>query len=483
MLFYRPRNTNTGNMWDTWLFSHGNTFYLYYLANSAPDRLWDNISLACSKDGVRWKEIGPVIRKDGEHVTWMGTGTTWESPAAGLKKGHRKFQLNYSQFIGRKQTIFFAESDDLIHWEKCDAGTEFIQDIRWYESEGRWDTIHTFPNKKDGGLYGFWTASPKHGSKSRIGFGRSEDGVRWEALKPPEIQFDQEGELGGFARFNNRFYLLYGHNGNRMSFLFSDRFEGPYHFPEKNRILLNAGDSKHTYYARFFKLNNELLINHHSIAFTGVVYFGLIKKAVADSEGNIWAAWWDGNDRFKTNHSCHSYTETDFERNPAHPDLEISKTPLFSVCNRPDDMEFAPLAKKEGVLFPYGGTEYDLDSTDGALIEVNLELPKSIHHPKTGIYIPSQRDDTLSVLFDTKGRAEFIKSKKDLTGSILEFVMDRQYDFGSNPLLRIAANHSLIEVYLDDIFIESFSLSSEASGYIGLYNRMNSEIEVRCWGD
>ena len=480
MLFYRPRNTDTGNMWDTWLYFHDKTFYLYYLANSAPDRLWDSISLACSKDGASWNKIGPVLRKDGEHVKWMGTGTTWETPRAGLKKGHKKFQLNYIQFIGQKQTIFFAESDDLVHWEKCDIDTEFVQDERWYVPEGRWDTIHTFPNEEDGGLFGFWTATPKLEYSSQIGFGRSEDGVHWQALKPPEVQFDQEGELGGFARFNNRYYILYGHNGNRMSFLVSEQFDGPYHFTEKNRVLLNAGDSKHAYYARFFQLNSELLINHHSIALTGVVYFGMIKTDVSDSEGNMWAKWWSGNDCFKMRRSLRIYSETDFAPDPVNPALEISKTPLFSVFGRPNDMEFAPLAKKNGTIYPYGGTEYDLDTTDGAIIEVKLELPKSIHHPKTGIYIPCQRDSALSVFFDSEGRAEFIRSKKDLTGSILDFVMDRQYDFGPRPVLRIAVNHSLLELYLHDIFIESFSLDAEASGRLGFYNRMNSEIAVRC---
>lgn len=468
-------------MWDTWLFYHGDTYYLFYLANSAPDRLWDNISMATSKDGACWEEIGPILRKDGDHVTWMGTGTTWDTPKAGIEKGHKKFQINFSQFIGRKQTIFFAESDDLVRWQQCSGAVEFVQDERWYEAEGRWDTIHTFPNEVDGDLYGFWTATPKHGCNSQIGFGRSEDGVRWEALKPPEIQFDQEGELGGFARLNNRYYILYGHNGNRMSFLVSDAFEGPYHFTKKNKVLLNAGDSKHTYYARFFQMKNELFINHHSIAFTGVVYLGLIKKAIADSDGNMWAVWWSANDRFKTSHECSTYTESDFKRDPAHPVLEISKKPLFTVCQRPENMEFAPLAKKDGTVYPYGGTEYDLDTTDGALIEVKLKLPAEIYGPKTGVYIPSQRDDAVTILFDACGRAEFIKSKKDLSESVVEFMMDRQFDFTSTPQLRIVINHSLLEIYLDDVFIESFSLSSEASGFIGFYNRINEEIYLRCW--
>ena len=61
-----------GSIW------HDGTYYLYYLAKSRGQ--WDNISMARSPDGVHWKEIGRVLSK-GRGVTWMGTGSTWKSPA------------------------------------------------------------------------------------------------------------------------------------------------------------------------------------------------------------------------------------------------------------------------------------------------------------------------------------------------------------------------------------------------------------------
>lgn len=68
--------------------------------------------------------------------------------------------MNFSEWKGLRQTIFFAASDDLVHWDRLGSEYEFVPDERWYEDRGRWDCIWTIP-RPDGGLYGYWTASPK----------------------------------------------------------------------------------------------------------------------------------------------------------------------------------------------------------------------------------------------------------------------------------------------------------------------------------
>lgn len=32
-MFYQAKAEKTGNMWDTWLYYHEGTYYLYYFAN------------------------------------------------------------------------------------------------------------------------------------------------------------------------------------------------------------------------------------------------------------------------------------------------------------------------------------------------------------------------------------------------------------------------------------------------------------------
>ena len=64
----------------------------------------------------------------------MGTGSTWKSPAFD-KDG--KFYMNFSEEIGGRQNIYFAESTDLLHWTRL-KGEEyrFVQNEQWYIEEG-----------------------------------------------------------------------------------------------------------------------------------------------------------------------------------------------------------------------------------------------------------------------------------------------------------------------------------------------------------
>lgn len=68
-------------------------------------------------------------------MTWMGTGSTWRNPVRGARP---RFQLNYSCSGRERQTIFFAQSDDLVHWTKCGPAHEFVQDERWHELSTSW---------------------------------------------------------------------------------------------------------------------------------------------------------------------------------------------------------------------------------------------------------------------------------------------------------------------------------------------------------
>ena len=180
-LFYKPHSKQTGNMWDSWLCFHESDYYLYYLAGSS-GKEWDfdNISMARSPDRVHWKEIGRILSK-GEGVTWMGTGSTWKSPNF---DHDGKFLMNFSEWKGQRQTIFFAESKDLIHWTRLGNEYQFVQDQRWYEKNGRWDCIWTMA-RPGGGLLGYWTANTLAGGE--FGFGESLDGLHWDALPPPQV--------------------------------------------------------------------------------------------------------------------------------------------------------------------------------------------------------------------------------------------------------------------------------------------------------
>ncbi|HUT24167.1 MAG TPA: LamG-like jellyroll fold domain-containing protein, partial [Sumerlaeia bacterium] len=342
-VFYRPRSRETGRMLDTWLYLHEGTYYLYCLASRGAR--WDNISLATSPDGVHWREHGRALAKR-EGVTWMGTGSTWRSP--NFEKDGRFF-MNFSEWRGPRQTIFFAESTDLTHWKRLGDEYEFQQDTRWYEVNGRWDCIYTIP-RPGGGLYGYWTATPKPETGGRFGFGESVDGVKWEALEPPKTPGVGEGEAGAVERIGEKCYMMFG-TEHMMVTLVADGPEGPF-LPAKKNFRLLSG---HTYFSRFFPTPDGLLVNHHSIARHGPVYFAPLKSTVVDAEGTLRLGCWKGNEKMK------------------HEAIGV-KAPVGGAETGGGDRSIVML-------------DNTFDVRQGIILEGALALPEKKGAPRRGLYI------------------------------------------------------------------------------------------------
>jgi len=435
-MFYKAHSRRTGNMWDTWLYLHEGTYYLFYLAKAGPQ--WDNISMATSPDGVHWTEHGRVLYK-GPGVTWMGTGSTWKSPGFDTDG---KFFLNFSEWKGPRQTIFFAESTDLLNWERLDDRYEFTQEERWYEPDGRWDCIWTIPKPEGSGLYGYWTATPKAATGGRFGFGQTEDGVTWEALKPPVVHGVGGGEVGAIEKIGGRYYMMFG-TGGIMVTLVADRPEGPFHAAKKNLRLLSG----HTYFSRFFPTPDGVLVNHHSIARNGQVYFAPLKSTVIDGDGTLRLGWWKANEKMK------------------HERVEV-KMPLVGTSDR------APIAM----------LEHTFDFKNGVILEGSLMLPQAPDSPRRGLYVECGDKSGAAVLFGAKGIAELGPMKADGSGFSAEKKVDREMTYGKPAKLRLLLKWSLLEVYLDDVLIECFSLPEDATGRIGLIGADDGDFQdVQVW--
>jgi len=419
-MFYKARSRRTGIMWDTWLYHHQGTHYLFYLAKSRGK--WDNISMATSPDGVHWTEHGRVLSK-GRGVTWMGTGSTWASPRFAKD---RTFFLNFSEWRGPRQTIFFAESKDLLTWTRLPGRYEFVQDERWYEPQGRWDCIWTLPKPDGTGLYGYWTATPKKATGGRFGFGQSADGITWEALAPPKVHGVGGGEVGAIEKIGNRYTMMFGHFPT-MRTLVADRPEGPFHAAKKNLALLD----RHTYFSRFYPSPDGLLVNHHSIARNGQVYFAPLKRAAVDDEGTLRLAWWEGNEKAKQR--------------------QVALQPPGARAARG---QIAMLANK-------------LDSRGGIILEGTLPLPaKGARRP--GLYVACGADSGVAVLVGAGGVTEIGPMRADGSGFKAESRIDRETSFGQPTRFRLLLKGSLLEFYLDDVLIDCASLPADATGRVGL---------------
>ncbi len=434
-MFYKARSKRTGNMWDTWLYLHNGAYYLYYLAKSRGK--WDNISMASSPDGVHWTEIGRVLSK-GRGVTWMGTGSTWKSPRF-EKDG--KFQMNFSEWKGPRQTIFFAESKDSVHWTRLGREYEFVQDERWYQRNGRWDCIWTIP-RPGGGLYGYWTATPKKGTGGQFGFGETLDGVRWKALEPPKVHGGGGGEVGAIEKMGGRYYMMFG-TGGVMVTLIAARPQGPFHAAKRNFRLLSG----HTYFARFFPTPDGVLVNHHSIARNGQVYFAPLKSTVLDADGTLRLGWWKGNELMK-----HQPVEVEMPR-PQKPEGPIAMLPNV----------------------------FDVEA--GVILEGKLTLPAAKGRQRRGLYIECGQGQGSAVLINSVGVAELGTIRGNGSGFKAEKGVSREMAFGTPVRFRLLLKGSLMEFYLDDVLLECYSLPSGASGRVGLVTGGdgNAFTDLRAW--
>jgi hypothetical protein len=419
-MLYKAQSNDTGNMWDVWLYHHAGTYYLFSLCTTKGGiGDWDNISMARSPDGVQWTEIGPVLTMD-EGVTWMGTGSTWRNPG-----GRPAFQINFSLWKGLRQTIFFAQSDDLVHWTKCGPAQEFVQDERWYEPNGRWDCIWTIP-RPGGGLYGYWTASPKPETGGQFGFGESADGITWQALEPPRVQGVGEGEVGAVECIGDRYIMIFGTKGH-MEALTADAPQGPFTVFTRNRILLGG----HTYFARFFPSPSGLLVCHHSIARDRQVCCAPLKRATLDQDGALRLRWWSGNDRLK--------------RQRLTVELPARQTPVT----------------------PVDWLRQAFDAKAGVVLEGRLRLPAA-GEGRSGLFIECGADQGAAVLLDAHGVTEVGLQKADGADFKADFTVNRDLTFGAAPAFRLLLKGSMIEFYLDELLIECYSLPSLATGRIGL---------------
>ena len=430
-MFYKARSKRTGNMWDTWLYLHEGTYYLYYLAKARGQ--WDNISMASSPDGVHWTEIGRVLSK-GRGVTWMGTGSTWKSPRFDRDA---KFFMNFSEWKGPRQTIFFAESNDLVHWTRLGNDLEFVQDERWYEQNGRWDCIWTTP-RPGGGLYGYWTATPKKETGGQFGFGESLDGVTWRALEPPKVEGVGGGEVGAIEKIGDKYYMMFG-TGGIMVTLVADRPQGPFRAAKRNFRLLSG----HTYFSRFFPTPDGVLVNHHSIARDGQVYFGTLKPTVLDAEGTLRLGWWTGNEKMK--------------HQPIEVEAQAGEGPVAMLQNT--------VAAEAGVI-----------------LEGKLSLPEP-KGQRRGLYIECGKGQGSAVLLDAQGVAELGTVRGDGSGFKAEKSVNREMRFGAPARFRLLLKGSLLEFYLDDILIECYSLPAAASGRIGLVTGGDAKAfrDLKAW--
>lgn len=422
--------------WDGWIYYHEGVYYLYYLISER--FVCDGLAVATSHDGVNWQDHGWVLRHSDKMVRYFGFGSVWENvPFA--KTGRFICSCSEWRMEGDKnvENILFAWSNDLLHWYKFTDDFEFRIDERFYKriepnahgpwEDPRWDGMCVVP-RAEGGYYGYWTATPK--DFLGFGFGVSADGLHWEALEPPPIEWGDTPkmyfiEVGGVQEIEGKYYAMLADYATIHCGMFnfvSDTPSGPFRPSTKNLSLLRNQSKMHAYFTRFLDSPDGVLVTHHTLAegqFSDdqyVVYYAPLKKAQV-IDGALYLAWWKGNDKLK---------------------------------NR----EVNPTVLAERIQFEAG---------QGIILEGEMTFPGKL-------MINNDNETGVGILVDDKGITEIGPIKADWTGFTCEERVDREMVWGVPSRFRLLLNRTMLEFYLNDIFIQCYTMGKASNGTISYQN-------------
>jgi len=425
--------------WDGWIYYHEGIYYLYYLISE--HFACDGLAVATSQDGVQWQDRGWVLRHSDKMVRYFAFGSVWKDIRFAETM---RFLCSYSEWHmeGDKnvQTLLFAWSHDLSQWNKFEEEFAFRIDERYYKriepvtqgpwEDPRWDGMCVVP-RAEGGYYGYWTATPT--DFLGFGFGVSLDGLYWEALEPPQIEWGDTPkmyfiEVGGVQKIEGKYYAMladYASVNCGMFNFVSDTPSGPFRPSSRNFGLMRNQSKMHAYFARFLDSPDGILVNHHTLAegqFSEahyVVYYAPLKKARI-IDGTLYFAWWHGNDKLK---------------------------------------------RREVKLNP-SGEQVQFETAQGLLLEGEQTLPGKL-------MIRNDNETGVGILVNDQGITEIGPINSDWTGFKCEERVDREIAFGGSPRFRLLLNRTMLEFYLNDIFIQCYTMEKESNGIIVFQNVRN----------
>jgi hypothetical protein len=374
----------------------------------------------------------------------MGTGHTWEV--------NGRFLMNFSECVDGIQTIYFAESSDLVNWKRLDDEFACRPDPRWYQVEKvrllpnpRWDCIWVMPKEKEKGFIGFLTATAASGVKRGVaGCVVSEDGLRFTPTEPVSpLELVETLEVDAVERIGDLYYMVY----NGFYFLISRDQEGPYELPDEDNKLYEP--SPYTYFGRFFRSGEKLLFNHHCIPRDEEesVSLGILKEVYEIEPGKIGLRYWSGNDLLRGNPikmgtgQCSVRSVQEFFTREQHTPFRMDYYETGELCS------------------------------PGLFIDAQVKLRSEEPEAAVGMYFGDMLTGTAFLAY-TDGRIEFGQMRTSTEKPPLEFNPDHEVPWkvreGITINIRVLVRGSFLEVYMDDLFVQCYSMAEELKGGFGL---------------
>ena len=477
-------------MWDPYVLWHAGEFHMIHMVGTNDaDYSHRAMCMARSVDGVHWEDLG-VIADGREPGIPIFAGCFWRAAD--------RFIMNHGSVLsgsGRHsdQCIRFWESPDLQRWTYRGDDAAVFPDPRWYGT--RWDCMDAIP-RDGGGFWGYITGDTldAHPGMS-VGMLQSDDGIEWEAIPPPVIEWgdlpQQMMEVGSCERIDGRYYLILGafngYLGNRGYSMFTfvaDEPTGPFRPDVDAYRLCGSGPETANWLANFCRTPGALLTtNSIAHACPGPdVWFAPMKRAVVDAAGHLRLHYWEGNDAVRG-------TPVEFARNecelvhPAAADEHRSWQ-----CT---EHGLSVHAKREGFSRLADGPfsililPEPLDVQRGVVIEGTMRLEDTVaddaiktHMPPSAVgpYVEHAPGSGTAALFETSGLTRIARlaysdvgvelSGEDITGpgcATVRGIPPRQ-----TCSFRLFLRRDMMEVYLDDRLAQTCYVATERTGRVGL---------------
>lgn len=511
--------------WENFTIYDNGAFYAFFGTGVRSEHNWtghaDGISVARSEDGVHWTFIGrDLIPIPGAH---SGFGVA--------RIGDRI--LYYPTCSSKDKGVHFKiyESTDFIEWTHLGDEYDVGPDYQWYA--GRWDEMDILADEEDGKTvyYGYISSEVREdiGAPS-CGFLKSTDGIHWEVLPPPVIEWGEipshHMELNFVEKIDGRYYLNMSGRFYLDSYGYSlytfvgDSPAGPFK-PDREMFRL-SGASRHnvTWLGHTIHTPDGLLVAQWLSARQEQDLpsdnFGIGSlKRLACEDGHLRLRYWSGSDNAKGE---------EVSLDPAnlvmvHP-AEAVKTDRDSIAT--DGSDITVSGSRDGCVVTLDGTG---DAAAGFIIEGTLtaleggRTRRASHHQAAaaGLFLESGPGtgcailpDTLGVtrigtlrfadhritetdIYATSGRALVGGRGGELQGTAEFTCEDTVGPFGhasycgirhgKEHAFRLIARGEFFEFFIDDYYVQTFLVPQTFTGRMGLvvFDGTCRFMNVRSW--
>lgn len=513
-MFVKPVDTAAApdkTAWENYTIYADGQFYAFFgtgrktLAN--PSAYPIGIDLFQSTDGVHWT----VVAQDAIPVAGAHAGFgIW-------KLGEYFYYYPTCSTAGQNVHFKVFRTKDFQQWEHLGDEYDVAPDRAYYHE--RWDELYIMPDADEEGrdiLYGYISSETREDvGEPGTGMLKSYDGVRWEVLPPVRVIWgdipSQHMELNFVEKLDGRYYLSMSGRAYLDSYgysLYTFIGESPYgpFYPDLERFRL-AGTTRRevTWLGHTIRTPGGLLValwlSHEKNEIPSRNFaIGSLKKLDC-TNGHLRLKYWDGTEAARGRRLALDLSAAAL----AHPDAKVrTARDEAKVAEGAGAVEIH--ASRDGAVLMLAES---FDPEKGFILEGTMCAREFRHHiashqhgARAGFYFEVRPGSGIAMLADTLGvtrsgplryadhkitqRDDYAHAAAGLVGArsgLLQGTLDFLYEDTVGPFghaamcgihhgrthhFRLLARGDYFELFVDDIYVQTYLLPEHMSGKVGL---------------